>query len=213
MRFSSGAEVSGVVREWVQNERISFSYGYVSGTPFGPGATNVTIECSEAPMGTMLHLRHVFHDKPSRDAHVMGWRQALARLARMASDETYAGVDALVDGWFDAFNERSELVRADKLEPIVVPDVSLSDARALTLGLTELVEHVGALQSEFKGVRIERTGPIRRAHGIALADYAAHAEDGRLLFRCTNVFELDGRGRIAHVVGLPSVVDASAPPT
>ena len=79
IRHPDGTESAGKVLEMDPPSRMLFTYGFVSGKPFGPGASRVTIALEPQRKATRLTLTHEFPDGAPRDEFVQGWRFALDR--------------------------------------------------------------------------------------------------------------------------------------
>lgn len=76
--------VSGVYREVVPNERLVFSWAWIS-TP--ERESLVTVALRRDGGGTLLTLTHErFFDEAARDRHRGGWSQALDKLERLAPE-------------------------------------------------------------------------------------------------------------------------------
>jgi uncharacterized protein YndB with AHSA1/START domain len=94
-RHANGDACQGRFVELVPHERVVFTYGWERadvGIP--PGSTTVEIDLSEADGVTTLHLTHLGLTAPAADAHTVGWRHYLARLAVRAE-----GSDPGPDPW------------------------------------------------------------------------------------------------------------------
>jgi hypothetical protein len=74
----------------------------------------------------------------------------------------------------------------------------------IVVALDELTNHAGAVQRCMPGLTLELRGTVRRAHDLALADWAAVAPDGTATLAGTNIFRFAADGRIAEVAGVPS---------
>jgi uncharacterized protein YndB with AHSA1/START domain len=73
--------VSGEFREVVPNEKLVFTWAWIS-TP--ERASLVTVLLKPDGEGTLLTLMHEqFFDEPARDRHQHGWSGALDKLARV----------------------------------------------------------------------------------------------------------------------------------
>lgn len=201
IRFPGGNEVSGHVVEIRPPERIVFTYGFVSGTPIGPGESRVTIDLAREAGGTRLHLAHEFADAAARDQHVQGWRYQLSVFGNLVADDLHARTAPVVDAWFAAWADTDAGTRAHSLERIAAADVQFRDRFSVIDGLTELVLHMGAYQTFMPGIRLERTGAIRHCQGRVLADWVAKSPDGTPRGAGVNLFELQPDGLIAAVTG------------
>ena len=202
--YPGGERISGVIREIVVDQRLVFTYGYEAvGRPIAPGGSLVTIALEELPGGaTRLTLRHDVDRAETRDAHVQGWRHQLARFAEVVADDAYAGAGDLVAAWFTSWNEPDADRRRAILDAAVTADVRFRDAHADVYGVDELHNHVAMVQRFMPGLRLEARGTLRRAHDVALVDWAAVKPDGTSAMTGTNVVRFAADGRIADVVGV-----------
>jgi len=202
VRYPNGVEASGAVVEIAAPDRISFTYGYASGRPFGPGASLVTATVADGSGGALVTLRHAFADAAARDHHVPGWRYQLAVLAIVAAREQHAGVEAIADRFLAVWSETDGPARRAALAAIAVDRLTFRDEWAATDGIDDLAAHIGAAQQHMPGVALERDGPVRHCQGTALVDWVVRARDGAVSRRGTNVLDLAPDGRLAGVVGL-----------
>jgi uncharacterized protein YndB with AHSA1/START domain len=96
-RHANGDVCRGRFVELVPNVRIVFTYGWERtdvGIP--PGSTTVEIDLEERDGVTTLRLVHRGLSAPAVDAHAIGWRHYLARLAVRAE-----GGDPGPDPWVE----------------------------------------------------------------------------------------------------------------
>jgi uncharacterized protein YndB with AHSA1/START domain len=76
-------DVSGVYREVVQNEKLSFTWAWKS-TPDRESLVTVTLKADGG--GTLLTLTHEqFFDETARDHHQHGWTGSLDKLAKFVA--------------------------------------------------------------------------------------------------------------------------------
>lgn len=201
IRHPNGVEVSGEVLEVQPPQRIVFTYGYASGTPIPPGASQVTIRLDSHPAGTLLQLTHAFADADARDQHVQGWRFQLSLFANAVANKANAGAAQSVDEWFGAWSDPQTASREATLAGIVSADIGFSDRFSCIAGDDELRAHLAAVHRFMPGMRLERRGDIRHCQSRVLADWVALSADGQERGRGTSLFVLDADGRIAEVVG------------
>jgi uncharacterized protein YndB with AHSA1/START domain len=201
IRHGNGVEVSGQVLEIDVPERIVFTYGYASGKPIPPDGSRVTIRLDRHPKGTLLQLTHEFADVEPRDEHVQGWRFQLSLFANVIANRVSEGAASLVDQWFAAWSEADVAARDRTLSTIAVPDVRFGDQYSCLEGAGELSAHLTAARRFMPGLRLERRGEIRHCQWHVLADWVAVGGDGQERGRGTNLFVLNGDGRIASVTG------------
>ena len=202
IRYPDGTEAAGEVIEVAEPERISFTYGYVSGKPIPPGSSQVTIRLTSVASGTELHLTHEFAEESVRDQHIQGWRFQLALFANAVADEVHGNASSVVDAWFAAWAIADDTHRDGELARIAAARVRFRDRFSLLEGLPDLTAHISASQRFMPGVRLRRTGDVRHCQGTVLADWVAEASDGTARMSGTNVFTFDADGRIDSVTGL-----------
>lgn len=201
IRYPGGTEVTGEIVEILSPRRLVFTYGYASGTPIPAGGSRVTIELDDHARGTRLRLTHELVEAAARDGHVQGWRYQLAVFANVVADEVNARVSDLVDAWFAAWAIDQEDERERALKAVVSSDVSFRDRYGLVDGVNDLVSHIEAAHRFMAGVRFERSGVVRHSHGVVLADWVAVDRNGQSRGAGTNVFVVDGSGRLEAVTG------------
>jgi len=201
--YPGGTLATGEVLELRPNERVVFSYGYEGeGKPIAPGGSRVTITLADHPHGTVLQFRHELADAAARDNHVQGWRYQLAVFANAVANEAFAGVDALAERWFAAWNEADAAARRRAFRALVTDDVLFQDAYSLTRGFDDLDAHVSGAKVHMPGITMAKGATARQCQGTALVEWVAKLPDGKPMAKGTNVFELAPDGRIERVVGL-----------
>lgn len=202
IQYPNGAKASGEVRDIVEGERITFTFGYESGTPFGPGETLVRFELADRPDGTRASL---VHELPSEDLcalHVPGWRYQMAVFAKVAADQQHAGAAATIAGWYEAWSEPDAEQQRRRFAAIVDETVEYRDPWALTSGLDDLLGHIASARAHLGASTVEPAGDIRRSQGVAVADFVARNAGGAETMRGTHVFRFSPGGRILSVAGL-----------
>jgi uncharacterized protein YndB with AHSA1/START domain len=202
IRLPGGVEVSGEVLEIAAPATITFTYGFVSGSPIPVGGSRVTIRLDAVDAATRLHLTHEFADEPARDHHVQGWRFQLSLFANVVANELHANAAALADEWFAAWHDPDEARRERALAAIASPDVSFRDRYSRLDGMSELLPHIAAAQRFMPGIRLERRGDVRHCQGTVLADWAVIGPDGTERGRGSQVFRLGAHGLIESATGL-----------
>jgi len=205
IRFPGAVEAVGEIVEIAAPERLTFTYGYATGTPIAPGASLVTIRLEPAGasgLDTRLHLMHEFSDAAARDEHVQGWRYQLSLFANAVSNEVQTDAAATIDAWLDAWSNADALARGPALARIADPAVRFRDRFSTIDGLDDLHVHLDATHRFMPGLRMRRHGDVRHCQGVALAEWIATSADGQERARGTNVFLLNSDGRIESVTGL-----------
>jgi uncharacterized protein YndB with AHSA1/START domain len=198
IRHPNGVEVHGEVVDISVPERIVFTYATPGGQPV---ASLVTIRLDEHADGTTLHLSHAFEDAAGRDAHVQGWRFHLSVFANRVSDIVNGRAEAVVDGWFTAWNESDAARRDHAIGQLAVAGVAFHDRYSCVTSLDDLRAHLAAIHRFMPGMRVARAGVVRQCQGQAIADWTATGPDGTARGSGTNVFEFDADGRVAKVIG------------
>ena len=182
--------------------RIVFTYGFNSGDPIPARAAHASRSTwRRQGAATRLDLVHEFAEPGPRDEHVQGWRYQLSVFGNVVSDLANAGAADQVDAWFGAWSETNENARRQKLATVVTPEVRFRDRFSLLDGLDNLVQHIGATQRFMPDMHLRRQGDIRHCQGTLLVDWAAMASEGSPRGSGTNVFALDGNGKIVSVTG------------
>jgi len=201
VRHPDGTEAAGEVIDLTPPSEIAFTYGFVKGTPFPPGASQVTIHLEPVARGTRVQLVHAFSDIAVRDEHVQGWRYQLSLFANVVANEIHHDAAGLVDAWFAAWSERDEAARRASLAAIASPDVRMRDRFSSVEGADELMPHISAAQRFMPGLRLRRKGDVRHCQGTVIAEWSAVGPDEAPRGQGTNVFTLGPDGRIESVTG------------
>jgi uncharacterized protein YndB with AHSA1/START domain len=199
--YPGAVTASGAVVELTPYTRVVFTYGYDDpAKPIPPGGSLVTITLEERRDGTLVTLRHELADAATRDQHVQGWRYQMALFAVAAARAQHAGVAAVVDRYFAAWNE-PDVARRTELLAVTTDDVTFRDAFGCTAGREDLATHISAVLMFMPGMTLARRGEVRQMQGGALGEWVATGPDGQPRGEGTNAFELGPDGRIASVVG------------
>ena len=201
VRFPNGVEAGGEVLEIQPVERIVFSFGFPSGKPMALGASRVTIRLEESADGTVVMLRHELPTAEARDEHVQGWRYHLALFANVVAKEQHGTIGAAADRFFAVWTETDAAKRRAELAAVATEDLAFRDPFSCTVGIDDLVAHIGASQVHMPGVRLERQGEARQCQGTAVVDWVAKAADGSERGKGKNVFDLAPEGRFWRVTG------------
>ena len=198
--YPNAVEVTGEVLEVAAPERISFTYGFTSGSPIPPGSSRVTISLAEKGSATQLTLVHEFSDAKARDEHIQGWRYQLSLFSNIVSEEVNADVSDSVDAWLASWSNPDGDEREDTFKRIATPGVQFRDRYSTLDGIEDLLFHVSAAQKFMPGVRLEREGDVRQCQGHAFCNWNASA-NGKAMGSGTTFFSLDAEGRIESVTG------------
>jgi uncharacterized protein YndB with AHSA1/START domain len=198
--YPNAVEVTGEVLEIITPERITFTYGFTSGSPIPPGSSRVTINLEEESAGTRLTLKHEFSDEKARDDHVQGWRYQLALFSNIVSDEVNANASDAIDAWFNVWSNTNADERAAELKRIATPIVEFRDRYGATMGDDDLLAHIAAAQYFMPGIRLERLGDVRQCQGMAFCSWNAN-KAGSPTGTGATFFAFDADGRIQSVTG------------
>jgi uncharacterized protein YndB with AHSA1/START domain len=202
IRFPNGIVAGGQVLEIEPVERIVFTYGFESGQPIAIGASRVSVRLEETPRGTLVRLRHELPTAAARDEHVQGWRYQLALFANVVAKEEHQAIGDRVDRFFAVWTEPEAAKRRAELTELATDDLAFRDPYSCTVGIDDLVAHIGAAQLHMPGMRLERQGDARQCQGTVAVSWVAKTADGAERGRGTNVFDLAPDGRIARATGL-----------
>ena len=198
--YPNAVEVTGEVLEIAAPERISFTYGFTSGSPIPPGSSRVTISLAEQGEATRLTLVHEFSDAKARDEHIQGWRYQLSLFSNIVSDEVNAGAAEVVDAWNASWANPDAGEREKTFRRIATPGVQFRDKYSTLDGIDDVLAHVTAAQFFMPGVRLERQGDVRQCQGSAYCNWNASA-NGKPIGSGTTFFTLDAEGRIESATG------------
>lgn len=201
IRHPDGTESAGKVVELDPPNRLQFTYGFVSGKPFAPGASRVTIQLEPQRAATRLTLTHEFPDGASRDEHVQGWRFQLSLFANAVADEVNTNATRYVDLWFKAWSDPDDVARKRILTEIATSGVRMHDRFSSLEGMDDLLPHLAAAQRFMPGITLKRNGDVRHCQGMVLADWTMSGLDGTERGKGTNVFVFSPGGRIEWVTG------------
>lgn len=201
IRHPGNVESAGEVIEVTPDSRFVFTYGFVGGKPIPPGSSRVTIALQPEQGGTRLTLTHELDDALARDEHVQGWRFQLSLFANVVSDEVTENAAEYTDMWFRAWAEPDAIACRAMLAEIADPLVRVHDRFSNLEGIDDVVPHIMAAQRFMPGVRLRRSGDVRKCQGVVLADWTAVGLNGQQRGSGTNVFSLGPDGRIESVMG------------
>lgn len=202
IRYPGGVIASGKVVEVDPPRRLVFTYGYEGkDKPIAPGGSLLTIELSELPDGTKVHLRHDVPTAAVRDEHTQGWRYQLSLFANVVAREINARAQDRVDSFFEAWGDPEESSRRWRVEASTTADVSFRDSYSCVTGQDELLAHLAATRIHMPGMTIARDGDVRECQGTAIVHWIAKGPDGAVAGKGMNVFEFSPVGTIRGVTG------------
>ena len=200
IRHPGNVEVRGEIVSLDQPASLTFTYGYVSGQPFPPGASRVTIALEPSSGGTRLQLTHEFPDAAARDLHDQGWRYQLSVFSNTVLNVLHADAESRVDAWFGLWSEPDAAVRSRTLSAIASDSIAFRDRYSAVVGVDDVSTHIGAAQ-RFMPLSLRRRGAIRHCQGTVIADWDAVAQDGTTRGTGANVFTFGADGRIGSATG------------
>src|SRR5262249_36414759 len=142
----------GEIIEIAEPERLTFTYGYASGSPVAPGASLVTIRLEAIGKNTRVHLTHAFSDAAVRDEHVQGWRYQLSLFSTVVSNQMCAAPGEFGDAGLAAGRDATPARRDATLARIAVAGVLFRDRFSNVEGLDDLSKHLDAAQRFMPGL-------------------------------------------------------------
>ena len=203
IRYPNGMRASGVFRELAPPERVVFTFGNEGpDAPIPPGGSTVVVTLEETPRGTLLTLRHTGFPNAEVARHfVQGWRYQLSVFSKVVAAERHAGAAAVVDTWFEAWNETDSAKRRALLADCSAGDVAFCDDYGVLLGHEDLDAQIGATKIYMPGLRLRRAGEPAPSHANALVRWEVLDPNGNVTGKGTNAFTFGPDGRIARVIG------------
>jgi uncharacterized protein YndB with AHSA1/START domain len=200
VRYANGHEALGEVLSINPPNDLSFTWGFASGQPIGPGQSRVTISLRDEGEATRLTLTHELPSDQVRETHLQGWRYQLSLFSNVVANEIHANAMRSIDDWFADWVETDSTKRSATFSRIAIPDVLFQDQYSSLSGIEDLVEHSGAWQRFMSGVRLERKGDVRHCQGMVLSDWTVLTND-QPTGSGTNVFVFSPKGQIESVTG------------
>lgn len=200
-----GTLVQGEVVEIAPPRRVVFTWGVAEGpqaASLPPGSTRVVIELEPIASGTRVTLRHEgLPDEKERREHEGGWRYYAGQLA-LLSVRVARGprIEAAVDAFVAAWNERDAAARAALLERSFSEDGRFEDEHAVIDGRVALDAHVAAVQSMFP-LTLVREGAAQVMRDAVRFRWRIAGPDGTGIARGENVGDLDATCRLRRVLG------------
>jgi uncharacterized protein YndB with AHSA1/START domain len=205
--YPTGDVACGQVELLEPNSRVVFSWGYEQDAHgIAPGSTRVEVVLREVEEGTRLTLRHSgLRDVGQRGGHRAGWRHYLATLGGVVAQLVGASAEDLIERYMAAWSETDPDRRRAALGRIWHPRGVFKDAMGYCEGIDDLADHIGIAQQFAPGARLERAGPISRAHGSIAYRWHIRGADQGVMMVGMNAMELAPDGRISEVTGFWSV--------
>jgi uncharacterized protein YndB with AHSA1/START domain len=202
--YPTGQVAAGRVVAIEPDRRIVLTWGYEGdGQAVPAGSSTVEITLEPGPEGTRVRLRHT--GLPAGEppqAHLAGWRHALATLAYAGSTEQLAPVLAeRVADWLAAWNEPDPARRATLLGRCLADGGGFRDPTAAVDGAGALTDHIGMVQRMGGGARLVGRGDPEPCHGLVRFGWAAVGPDEVVVATGTNVAGTDLDGRFRWVTG------------
>ncbi|HEY7606602.1 MAG TPA: SRPBCC domain-containing protein [Actinomycetes bacterium] len=202
--YPTGQVAAGQVMAVEPDRRIVFTWGYEGdGQAVPAGSSTVEVTLEPDPEGTRVRLRHsgLPAGEPPQ-AHLAGWRHALATLAYAGSAEQLAPVlGERVADWLAAWNEADPARRAALLGRCLADGGRFRDPTAAVDGAGALADHIGMAQGMGGGARLVGRGDPEPCHGVVRFGWAAVGPGEVVLATGTNVARTDLDGRFRWVTG------------
>jgi len=201
IRYPDGGAAVGEIEEIVHNERIVFSWGYDdTAKGIAPRSTRVSIQLTAIPSGTLVTLRHTGIPREQRRGHTMGWRHYLSALANAAASVTGFAEQA-VQAYQQAWAEPDSAKREALLARCWGADAVFRDMVGYAEGRQDLADYIAAAQQFAPDVRLERVGPLLRAHGQVNYRWRMVTPDGAVVMTGNNIGELSPEGLFLSMTG------------
>lgn len=110
-------------------------------------------------------------------------------------------LDQIIATYCEAWDEADEQSRHGKLAKIWAEDATYTDPTVHTLGLEQLVEHIGHVIRKYPGSRIELTSAIDAHHRVFRFSWRKVLADGTALPEGVDFGELSDDGKLQRIVG------------
>ena len=202
MRSEHGGPAFGRILEWVENQRIVFTFGHEPGAGVPPDSSKVTITLREVAGGTEVHLVHSGLPGEAAAGADIGWRAHLGGLANRASIAAVVGrLEGTVDAFLGAWTETDPDRRTKLLERSFAARGRYRDVHTSQDGREALHSWMGFTQQLFPGCQLARTGPVEQTHHYARFPWSAQLPGGPVVATGVDYVELDAAGLLANVVG------------
>jgi uncharacterized protein YndB with AHSA1/START domain len=202
--YPTGQVAAGQVVAVEPGRRIVFTWGYEGdGQPVPAGSSTVEITLEPVAGGTEVRLRHsgLPAGEPPQ-AHLAGWRHALATLAYAGSADQLAPVlGGRVAAWLAAWNEPDPARRVELLGSCLADGGRFRDPTAAVDGAGPLADHIGMVQRLAGGTRLVSRGAPESCHGVVRFGWAAVGPGEAVLATGTNVAGTDLDGRFRWLTG------------
>jgi uncharacterized protein YndB with AHSA1/START domain len=198
-----GPPALGRIVEWVEGERIAFTWGHAAEEGLlPPESTRVTITLTPECDGTRVVLRHSGLTRAQGEEAGSGWRHYLSVLAwHCTRDEIGPRLAVAVDAYTRAWNEPDPVVRSALLAESFAAAATFRDRFVVIEDRDSLNAHIGAVQRYRPGLRLERLGPPDQCHMMARS--AWRVVDAAGVPRGTGVdyFRIGADGRLLEATG------------
>jgi hypothetical protein len=109
-------------------------------------------------------------------------------------------VSALLDLYFEAWNETDAHARGELLSRCLAGDSELIDPTGQARGITGIGERIGAFHESAPGTKVVRSTAIDGHNGFARYGWELVAPDGTTALAGIDVAEHDRDGRLLRVV-------------
>jgi uncharacterized protein YndB with AHSA1/START domain len=208
----AGPPALGRVVEWVEGERIAFTWGHPPEAGLlAPESTRVSISLTPIPGGTRLVLRHSGLTRAEGAEAAPGWRYFMSTLAWLcARDEFGPRLDATLSAYTQAWNEPDHAVRARLLAESFALDGTFRNRYAVVEGRDALNAHIGGVRRYMPGLRLERPGLPDQCHSMVRSGWRLVDATGVPQATGVDYFRLDGNGHLADATGFWDAIPATA---
>jgi hypothetical protein len=107
---------------------------------------------------------------------------------------------ALVDAYFDLWNETDPAARAERTAQVWTEDGRHVDPLADVAGHDGLAAMMAGVHDRFPGHTFVRTSAVDEHHGCLRYGWQLVQPDGGIVVAATDIAELDGDGRVRSVI-------------
>jgi uncharacterized protein YndB with AHSA1/START domain len=199
----AGPPALGRMIEWVEGERIAFTWGHPPEAGLlPPEFTRVSITLTPIPGGTRLVLRHSGLTRAESAEAAPGWRYFMSTLAWLcARDEFGPRLDATLKAYTRAWNESDHDMRATLLAESFAVDGTFRNRYAVVEGREALNAHIGGVRRYMPGLRLERPGSPDQCHAMVRSEWRLVDPAGVPQATGVDYFRLDPEGRLVDATG------------
>ncbi len=198
-----GPPALGRMVEWVENERIAFTWGHpLEAGLLPPDSTRVTITLTPVREGTRVVLRHTGLRGADRADAGSGWRSYLGAIAwHAARAEFEPRLASALDAYTRAWSEPNPAVRAGLLTESFATQGTFRDRYAVIEGRDALHAHIAGVLRFMPGLRVERPAPADQCHMMVRSAWRIVDAAGAVQGSGVDYVRLDPDGRLVEVTG------------